>query len=160
MVHKDHMQNIVVGDELPAGTNNIGDVDLGSELPAGTNEIGLVKVNPTPVGKTTLIKKGIAANSTATAHTVTAGKIFYLCACNLLYWSCADNESGYMNVGSDTILGMASHITAVYHVADSDAITVSFPVPLPIPAGTKLDVVSSAATIGVIGIFIGWEEDA
>jgi len=31
-------------DPLPAGTNNIGDVDLASAIPAGTNIIGLLKV--------------------------------------------------------------------------------------------------------------------
>jgi hypothetical protein len=37
-------ETITIGAELPAGTNNIGDVDIASELPAGTQNIGDVDV--------------------------------------------------------------------------------------------------------------------
>lgn len=37
-------ENVTIGSALPAGTNNIGDVDIASALPAGTNNIGDVDV--------------------------------------------------------------------------------------------------------------------
>jgi hypothetical protein len=50
---------------LPAGTNNIGDVDLASAIPAGTNNIGDVDIASAPTGASSITVQGTAAADAA-----------------------------------------------------------------------------------------------
>ena len=47
-------EEVTIGGSLPAGTNNIGDVDIASALPAGTNNIGDVDVLSIAAGSNTI----------------------------------------------------------------------------------------------------------
>lgn len=63
-----------VGAALPAGTNNIGDVDVAS-IAAGANTIGAVNVKPATSGGT-LIYRDLDANATGELVKGSAGQLF------------------------------------------------------------------------------------
>lgn len=58
-------QNVAVTSALPAGDNNIGNVDLASAIPAGTNNIGDVDIASAPTGASAQQAQGTAADGAA-----------------------------------------------------------------------------------------------
>jgi hypothetical protein len=61
--------NVAVTDSIPAGTNNIGDVDIASAIPAGTNVIGKVTIDQTTPGTTNKVVSEITGNTLAEQKT-------------------------------------------------------------------------------------------
>lgn len=112
-------------------------------------------------GQTTIIKKDDVANGTRNIHTVTAGKIFYLCGCGVAYSASVSGRRGEVYVDSDAqvLVHVYSATTATYAEYDSGGLTMSYSTPLPLPAGSQLIVKSSFAGMNVKGWIIGWEED-
>jgi len=94
---KSQPSNVIAGmTSLPAGTNNIGDVDLASPIPAGTNNIGDVDVLTTamaarnvPSGATIYILD-LYASTGEIMRTIPTGKTFYVC-----YASCSHDGTNY-----------------------------------------------------------------
>jgi hypothetical protein len=99
--------NVTVNAALPAGTNNIGDVDVLSlpALAAGTNAVGDVGIIGRTSGGLTLSRTLSAASTNATSVKASAGQVFWIYATNTnaaarflkLY-----NKSSAPTVGSDT----------------------------------------------------------
>lgn len=98
---------VAVQGALPAGTNNIGDVDLASALPAGTNVIGHVGLEPRTSGGLALDRTLSAASTNAKSIKASAGQVYgwYLSNTNAspryvkLY-----NKASAPTVGTDTPL--------------------------------------------------------
>lgn len=92
---------------LPAGTNNIGDVDVLTlpALPAGTNTIGNVSTVPAATGGCSVTKVISAASTNATSVKASAGQVYGWYATNVnaaarylkLY-----NKASSPTVGTDT----------------------------------------------------------
>jgi len=103
---------------LPAGTNNIGDVDLASPLPAGTNNIGDVDVLTSP-----MVHRNIPSGATihvlqqnvgglTILRTIPTGKTFTIC-----YAGCRHDGT---NVGWVTVRDLAdAYVTTLALQTDS-----------------------------------------
>jgi len=89
---------------LPAGTNNIGDVDLASAIPAGTNTIGNVGMAPQTSGGYS-IYRDIDLDETGISVKGSAGQVFgwfmYNLASGTRYIKLY-NDSGAPTIGTDT----------------------------------------------------------
>jgi hypothetical protein len=111
-------------------------------------------VTPKAEGKTTIIKSGAASGGTTALHTVTAGTVFYLTGCCLdVNASTAGNA--LVQFGGANLLGII--VGAVAGVANATK-ALSLAVPMPFPAGTVIQIVSSIATLQGFASIIGWEE--
>lgn len=111
-------------------------------------------------GKTILYNSNSKANGTETLRTVTAGKTYYMIMAGLSYKATASSRVGILYVDSDTnhLIHHISAITATYNEVDRGSTVVVFPHPLPVAAGIDININSDAATIGVYGWIVGWEE--
>jgi hypothetical protein len=67
---------------IPAGSNNIGDVDIASALPAGANAIGDVGLEPRTSGGTSIMRS-IDLDETEEAVKASAGQVYWIMAFNL-----------------------------------------------------------------------------
>ena len=81
---------VAVNLPLPAGTNNIGDVDIASALPAGSNIIGQVSIDQTTPGTT----NGVEINAALPAGTNNIGDV------DIASIAAGDNNIGNVDVES------------------------------------------------------------
>lgn len=126
------LPNVTIGAAIPAGTNNIGDVDvasiaagdnnignvdLASAIPAGTNVIGYMGLEPRTSGGLSVARLISAASTNSTNVKASAGQLYNLCV---------------INVGSTVrYLKLYNKATAPTVGTDTPVIT------LPIPASTN-----------------------
>jgi len=121
---------------------------------------GLVPTVPSPrTGYTQVVASDVAVDATVVLHTVTAGKTFYLIGATLSV------ALAGLGIGKLTITN-AGDVEQYDPLAigGPDPAAVRFgdnnfhpPIPLEIPAGYKLKLVSSTATISVNGFIQGYE---
>ncbi len=134
-------------------------VDSSGKLVLGPSTEVIGSVNEAR-GKTIIYDDAGIANGTATIHTVTAGKTFYILQIGLTYD--ADDLSKRSNIeinpGGKLLLQAFSRTTATYNTQDSNTITVAYPHPIPVAAGLTIDVRSYAGTVDSFGWVLGWEE--
>ena len=111
-------------------------------------------------GKTILYDRTDVTNGTATVRTVTAGKTYYLLQAALSYYATAGNKTALMFIGTSAsiLFRMNSTITPTYHTADRDTLIFVYPHPIPIAAGTAIQIDSSDAGLKADGWIMGWEE--
>jgi hypothetical protein len=74
--------DVVTLPALPAGSNNIGDVDIASAIPAGTNAIGDVGLEPRTSGGTSIMRS-LDLDETEEAVKASAGQVYWIMAFNL-----------------------------------------------------------------------------
>ena len=75
-------ETVTIGAAIPAGSNNIGDVDIASALPAGANAIGDVGLEPRTSGGTSIMRS-IDLDETEEAVKASAGQVYWIMAFNL-----------------------------------------------------------------------------
>ena len=113
---------------------------------------------PSAKGKTMLFLYNTAAGQTTVARTVTAGKTFYLVYAELSYNATANAIYAFMTINASVALVMLSKTTATYYTTDTGQVTLAPAVPIPLPAGTTINVISNAATLTAFLTVVGWEE--
>lgn len=96
-----------VGTALPAGTNNIGDVDVLSlpAIPTGTNSIGRVNPEPQTANGLTISRTLSAASTNATSVKGSAGQVYTVIAHNInaaVRYLKLYNKATAPTVGTDT----------------------------------------------------------
>ena len=130
----------------------------GAELHPG----GMTKGSSALAGKTILFHNGLAVSAVAVPlHTVTAGKTYYMITAGVAYYADAAQEAGgnlYIGVTSKNLLQVFSKYDATYYPTDSGSLSLAFPYPIPIAAGTEIGVKSSMAGMNTYGWIVGWEE--
>ena len=90
---------------LPAGTNNIGDVDLASAIPTGTNSIGRVNPEPQAANGLTIHRLLSAATTNAQSIKASAGQVYAIYAHNTnaaVRFLKIYNKASAPTVGTDT----------------------------------------------------------
>jgi hypothetical protein len=133
--------------------------DVGKALGI-TGNVNVIPVMRT--GNTQVAGSGIANNSTVVLHTVTAGKIFYLNSCSLNVWMTGAGGvlEGYLFVtnAADADQYHLLHLTGYYGTpVESHNDALSFPVPLELPAGWKIKVITSDAVVKAAAFIHGYE---
>lgn len=95
---------VVISSALPAGTNNIGDVDI-LTIAAGTNLIGDVGLQPRTSGGLTMHKTTSAASTNATSLKASAGQVYSIQCFNVnaaVRYLKLYNKASAPTVGTDT----------------------------------------------------------
>ena len=129
---------------------------------ASVNDQDILETSPehSLKGKTILYNRTDVTNGAATLRTVTAGKTYYLLQAALSYYATAGNKTALMFIGTSAsiLFRMNSTITPTYHTADRDTLIFVYPHPIPIAAGTAIQIDSSDAGLKADGWIMGWEE--
>jgi hypothetical protein len=114
-------------------------------------------------GKTLIFKTDTANNATVALYTVPTGKTFYLLHITCGMHGQTANQIGLIHIGADSdnrLLIMKSDITAVYHPLDEKFVNITFPTPIPFPAGTVINAFSDSANLSLYPTIVGYLEDA
>jgi len=141
---------------LPAGTNNIGDVDVLSlpALPAGTNTIGFVIEAPSTLGVTTTGTSGAA--TTLTLPAPAAGQFQYIDSLEITLYSTAARTGGAtpITVTSTNLPGTPSWLfSTAAAIGELERIELIAEAPLKaVTAATAVTVVCPAVTGGLWNI--------
>jgi len=118
-----------------------------------------VNLLPSSKGKTTIIESVNVTAGLSTIHTVTAGKVFYLCYAHLSFVATQAGTRATLIIAGETVIRLTAGITATYNTQVIGTQTVSPATPIPIAAGETLQASSSFAGMEVDASIIGWEED-
>jgi hypothetical protein len=121
------------------------------------NEVKWFGVRPAHRGEQ-VAKTAQALNATVVVHTVTAGKTLFLVQANLVPLAHTSSYSRmYIRDGADALW---FYLCGANNQAGLTWACPSFEpmIPLEVPAGYDLVVVSGAATVTVQGSIFGWEE--
>lgn len=120
------------------------------------NRVKWIGVRPAHGGEQ-IAKYATANNNTVAIHTVSAGKILYLCS----VWTYVDTpQAGFVQVRIDTGGGALWLPLISDHVATSDTKAAqwrTFWPPIEVPSGYVIEVQSTTVNDRSAGIF-GWEE--
>lgn len=117
-----------VGTALPAGTNNIGDVDVAS-IAAGTNVIGDVGISGARTSGGSTPYRNIDVNATPASVKGSAGQIYWIHAMNQtaspLYFHIYNVASGSVTVGTTT--PTLTYVLPTQATTDGAGFTLSIP---------------------------------
>ena len=121
------------------------------------NQVKWVGTRPAHRG-TQITKSDTAANATTILHTVTAGKVFYLCGFTFcVYLSAAGIWTGLIvrDAGGVTQYHLANICSPI---VDSQVLSLEFMVPLEIPSAYDVCTYSLGVTAISFAFIHGWEE--
>ena len=151
---------VSIGVALPAGNNNIGDVDvvtlpaLTAQGAAGNSPQAVVSLGNS-LGKTNVLKTGSVVTTATTAdqvvltYTVTAGKTFYLeyftCDCRLTAIAATATMFGTFSLETPS----GTKVFTAFCVGAGASVTprVELSEPIPIPASTVIRVVCTPGAV-------------
>jgi len=121
------------------------------------NQVKWVGVRPAHRG-TQIAKWNIATDETTILHTVTAGKVLYLCT-SILTSNTIVAGSIYLQIRdlADAVWFILAK-TRQSTTSWGQAFCQTFWPPLEVPAGYDIVVVSSPGSVTAIGSIFGWEE--
>ena len=113
-----------------------------------------------PFYATLLYNNDTATNGFSNIRVTSAGKTYFLVAATLKFHATVDNAQAelYVYTTGNTLIAFNSAITATYKTTDAGERTVTFPHPIPVPAGVNIGVLSSNAGLKADASLIGWEE--
>jgi len=108
-----HANEVVVKDAIPAGDNNIGNVDIASPLPAGSNVIGKLSIDQETAHANEVVVKAVAATIAHTYVTVGVSSVSALPTNAARKYALLINDSDvpiYLKIGSAAVLNQGIRI--------------------------------------------------
>lgn len=141
-------------------------LDLKTLTDAFITAASAIRTLPMAKGITTIVKNAGVVNGTATVHTVTNGKTFYLTGgwIQVKAYASSVNDSGHLDVdtggnGVFRVLGTVTVWTPASTVAGCvGTCQVTTCAAMPFPSNTVFNIISGAANVAANGGIMGWEE--